>query len=301
MKILFMAFGLLSASMAFAGSPALLDLPRAAQPAPEQLEKEAYRKWVGPLLRVQGKDFTSAFTANIFSWYENEKSRGLPEEVSRDPDRIFVNVERPLRETIELEDGGEIEVGNTVGAEVYSEMNGSPREVLDTMLYRWGKPVGKEEGNTYPPGGPFARRIEYFAPNPNWGTNAFANLTLRRDGGIVKDLADRYIVLVRGNEEEGFDVLMQLVRPAGTTASQQCLAIAIIRPLGNGKSSYKISTRYQGQSYKVLGNVGIGRKQIGFNAGKVRAVQVETMEMLKELRAKGDITDHKTDIEWGGN
>jgi hypothetical protein len=299
MKAFFIAFLWTSAAFA-ATNPALLDLPKSAEPAPAQITQASYQKWARPMLRSSGRDFTSAFTGKIFAWFENEKSRGLPSEVYSDPEKTFVNVERPLRETIELEDGGDIEEGNTVGAEVYSEMPGTVHEVFETMLYRWGKPAGATEGRTYPPGGPFSRRVDYFAPNPVWGPQAYASLSLRRDGGVVKDLADRYMMIVRGNDQEGYDIFMQYIRPAGDTKSEQCFAIAIIRPLANGKTSYKISTRYQGQNYKVLGNVSIGRKQIGFNVGKVRAIQVETLGMLSELQENGKIADHKTDIEWGG-
>lgn len=278
-----------------AGNPALLDLP-AGSPAPAQLTLESFTNWSKPLLKPS---YASAFTPNVFEWYENEKSRGLPQEAISDPGKIYVNVERPLRETIGYEEAGDIEEGNTVGAEVYSEMDGTVAQVLETMLFRWGKPVGAAEGKTYPPGGQFARRIDYFAPNPNWGTGAYASLSLRKDGGIVKDIADRYIMLIRGNEKDGYDVFMSYVRPGGNTLTKQCMAIAIIRPLPNGKTSYKLSTRFQGQSYKVLGNVKIGRAQIGFNIAKVRAIQEETMGMLKELRTTGKIADKKTDIEWG--
>lgn len=285
-----------SASANPAANPALRDVPRSHQPAPTELTFQSYQEWAAPLLRP---DYASAFTGKIFEWYEEEKGRGLPPEVYRDAGRVYVNVERPLRQTIEFEDAGDIEEGNTVGAEVYSEMTGTVNQVLTTMLFRWGKPVGSDDGFTYPPPGQFARRIDYWAPNPGWGPQAYASLSLRRDGGIVNDLADRYIVLLRGDDERGYDVFMQYVRPGGETSTKQVFAIAIIRPLSNGKVSYKISTRYQGQSYKVLGNVSIGRKNIGFNVEKVRAVQVETMNMLKALRETGKIPEKKSDIEFG--
>ncbi|MGZ3712147.1 MAG: hypothetical protein ACXVBE_10330 [Bdellovibrionota bacterium] len=154
----FFAFCALSASVsAFAATnPALLDLP-AAGPAPQVITLDSYMTWAKPMLKP---DYTSAFTANIFSWFENEKSRGLPQETYNDPGKIFINVDRPLQETIALEDGGEIEIGNTVGAEVYMLMDGSVHEVMETILYRWGKPTGAADGQTYTQGGQFARRIQ---------------------------------------------------------------------------------------------------------------------------------------------
>lgn len=83
------------------------------------------------------------------------------------------------------------------------------------------------------------------------------------------------------------------------TSTEKCFAIAMLRPLPSGKVSYKISTRYQGQVYKILGSISIGRSQIGFNVSKVRAVQVESNGLLKELQDTGTIKDRKTDIKYG--
>ncbi|MCO5141707.1 MAG: hypothetical protein M9962_01300 [Oligoflexia bacterium] len=282
-------------------NPALIDMDSApVSPSPAALEEESYMEWIEPIYEWAGGNPYSAFTPLVFEWYREEKDRGLPSEVFEDPGKVFVNVNRPLQQTIELEDAGEIEVGNTVGAEVYAQMDGTVDEALEAMVFRWGKPVGATEGKTYPPGGAFARRVEYFSPISNWGDGAYANLSLRRDGGIVKDLADRYLFLVKGDSQKGYDVVMQYLKSGGKTPTQQCFAIAIIRPEAPGKVSYKISTRFQGQSYKVLGNVSIGRKNIGFNVEKVRAIQVEYMGMLDELKKTGTIQDKPTDIGYDG-
>jgi len=167
------------------------------------------------------------------------------------------------------------------------------------MLFRWGKPPAALGGQTYPPGGQFQKRVDYFAANPEWGPQAFATLTMRRNGGIVQDLFDRYLLLLRGDDAHGYDVIMQYVKPGGQTPTEKCFAIAILRPLPNGHVAYKLSTRFQGQSYKILGSVNIGRQQIGFNIAKVRAIQVESNALLKELQDTGTIKDRKTDIEYG--
>jgi hypothetical protein len=282
-------------------NPALIEMEGLPGPAPAELELDSYLDWAAPILqREDGLDSISAFTPFIFEWYEEEKGRdSLPPEVYSDPGRIHVNVDRPLRQTIELEEFGEIEEGNTVGAEVYAELEGTVDQALEAMLFLWGKPVGKESGLTYPSTAPFGRRVEYFAPLPELGPGAYANLTLRRDGGIIRDLADRYILLVRGDSTSGYTVVMQYVRPALRTTTQRVFAMALLRPLGDGKVSYRISTRYQGQSYKVLGNVSIGRAQIGFNREKIRAVAEEYRARINELRETGTIKDRKTNIEWG--
>jgi len=299
-KNILLALSLIPLAAAGAGkNPALIDVETGvSSPAPAALELGSYLDWATPLLQEGGRDGVSAFTPKIFEWYERERNTGLPAQVYQDPERIYVNVQGPLAETIELEQASEIEEGNTVGAEVYAEQNGTVREALETMLFRWGKPVGKGEGKTVPPAGNFGKRSDYFAPNADWGSSAFASLTLRRDGGIIKPIYDRYIVLLRGDDQVGYDVVMQYLKPAGPTETKQVFAIALIRPLPGGKSSYKISTRFQGQSYKILG-LKMGRSQIGFNEKKVRAIQVESAGLMKELQETGNIHDRKTGIDFG--
>jgi hypothetical protein len=281
-------------------NPALIDMDLPARPAPAVLEYDSYVEWVRPLLVTKGKDSFSAFTPYVFEWYKEESQRStLPADVYNDPGKIFVSFDRPIRQTDELEGAGEIEVGNTVGAEVYAEFEATLDQALDAMLFTWGKPVGKNEGKTFPAPSPFGRRVDYFSPLAQLGAGAYANLTLRRDGGIVKDIADRYVLLVRGDKVNGYTVVMQFIKPALNSPSQQCIAIAILRPLPGGKISYRISTRFQGQNYKMLGNVSIGRSQIGFNRGKVRAIAEEYGKRIKELRETGKISEKPTNIEWG--
>lgn len=279
-------------------NPALVDMQTGkVNPAPAELTLEAYQAWVAPY--VKGSDAMSAFTPKIFEWYQVEKDRALPPEVYKDPQHIYVNVARPLQETDALEKGGDITEGNTVGAEVYAEQTGTLKQALDTMLFRWGKPTGAAEGKTYAPGGNFQKRVDYYAANPEWGPNAFASLSMRRNGGIIADLSDRYIVLVRGDETRGYDVLMQYVKPGGGTSTEKCFAIAMLRALPGGKVAYKISTRYQGQNYSILGSIAIGRAKVGFNPANARNLQIESNGMLKELQDTGTIKDRKSDIEFG--
>lgn len=275
-----------------AANPALDDMQRGTKYfAPATIERASYINWVTPILEPQNSK--SAFTDYAFDWFETEKDRPLPSQVYQDRDKIFVRVDRPLQETNDLESRGEIEEGTTVGAEVYAEMDGAPSEVLTAMLFRWGKPAKAEEGTTAPSPSPFSSRVEYFAANPEWGPGAYVNLSRRIDGGIIKDLHDRYLVLIRGNAQKGYDIVMQFVKAAGKTPSTQSLGLAMIRPLGDGKkSSFKITTRYQGQSYKVFGNISIGRSRVGFNIVNARNVQLDFARALRELKDTGDIRNN---------
>ena len=257
--------------------------------APEALNAESYMSWI-ELVRKELKlaDFASAFTYGMFDWFENEKERDLPLEVSKDEEKIYVDVERAKKETTDLEDVGEIESSTTIGADVYAEMDGTIDEVMNVMLYRWGKPVNAQEGETHPDPSPFSLRAEYFAPNAEWGPNAFANISSRKNGGLLNDLDDRYIVLIYGNQTRGYDFVMQYFAPAGKTATKKSIAMGTMRPLKNGKTAFKISTRYQGQNYGVIP---FGRSLFGFNVGKVRGVQVDFSRMLAEYKKLGRIVE----------
>lgn len=209
MKNLFLSLLFLSAPAFAEQNPALIDMKTGtSRPAPADFQLASYQAWVTPLLKAT--DAWSAFTPKVFEWYQQEKDRPLPAEVYKDPQRILVNVTRPLQETDDFEKSGDITEGNTVGAEVYAEQTGTIQEALNTMLFRWGKPTNAAEGKTYPPGGNFQKRVDYFAANPDWGPNAFATLTMRRNGGLLQNLFDRYILLIRGDDTKGYDVLMQL-------------------------------------------------------------------------------------------
>ncbi len=264
-------------------------------PAPEALNVDSYLDWLDAVSKVQGwQDIASAFTDKLFTWYENEKNRGLPSEVYPNSDLIYVNVERPKQETVELEEQGDIESETTIGAEVYAEMDGSIDQVLDVMLYRWGKPIGKTDGETHPNGGMFSYRAEYFSPNQEWGPHGYANVSNRTNGGLLKDMDDRYLVLIYGDNIRGYDILMQYLAPHGKTATKKSLGIATMRPLPNGKTAFKITTRYQGQSYNIP--LIDGRSVFGFNESKVRAVQKEFSDMLKDYRSGGKFKQTSSDL-----
>lgn len=292
-----LCFSLVLSSTAFAGAgnPALNGVINVGtRLAPDQLSLEAYNRWVEPIAKPRGEDYTSAFAPKIFAWFERQKNAPLPNAVSADPDKIYVDVETAKAQTIALEDNGDIDPYTTAGADVYAMVNGSVDQALEAQLNVWGKPVGKTEGKTNPSPMPFSRRADWFAPNPLWGAGAYVNLEMRRDGGIIKNISDRYLLLVRGDSQKGYDVLMQFIGQAGESSTTNVLAIAIIRPLPNGKASFKISSRYQGQSYRILGD--IGRNTIGFSQSKVRQMQLNYVNSVNELRATGRIKDHDSDL-----
>lgn len=296
MKSLFalFAFTLGSAALA-AGNPALDGLINVGtRPAPAELTLDAYGRWVQPIAQPNGKDYTSAFAPSIFAWYEKQKDAPLPAQVMQDPDKIFVDVDTAKAQALALEQSGDIETYTAAGADVYAIADGNVDQAVEAQLNCWGKPVGQLEGKTKPAPSPFNKRANWFAPNPLWGAGAYASLEVRKDGGIIWDLSDRYVVLVRGDSQRGYDILMQYIGPADKSPTTNVLAIAMIRPLPNGKSSFRISSRYQGQSYRFLGE--IGRNTIGFSQSKVRAIQKSYLDTVAELRTTGKIQDHVNDL-----
>ncbi|NUM87700.1 MAG: hypothetical protein HUU37_00710 [Bdellovibrionales bacterium] len=278
-------------------NPALTAMrPAKALPAPEAVEAASFTAWLGQYSAAIGADeAVSAFTESVFAWYENEKGRDLPAQAYHNRDHIHVDVNTAKAKTLELERAGDIEELTTVGADIYAEMDGAPEQVLETMLFRWGKPVSMKEGKTYPAPSPFGKRVEYYAPMAELGPNAFVNMTMRHNGGIVQNLEDRYLMLIYPASQGGWDLVMQYVRPAGKTATTRSLAIAMIRPGKGGKTAFKMAMRYQGQNYGALGGL-IGRSQFGFNEGKVRDGQLGFHKMLQQLREKGAIEEFPSGI-----
>lgn len=260
--------------------------------APAELSKEAYLRWAEPLLKAQGTDRTSPFSEKIFAWYEANKNTGLPSQVGADPQKIYADVATAKAETLALEQAGEMEENVGAGANVYAEIQGTPEQALEATLYLWGKPVGQAGGKTKPAAQPsHSIRADWLEPNPKWGPGAFANLEVRKEGGIVKPLSDHYVILVRGDAVKGYTVLMQFVAPQGQTETTHVLAIAIIKAIGKDKVMHKISSRYMGQKYPS-----ILRDTIAFNTSKVRQIEKRFVDYVTELRTTGKIADQVNDL-----
>jgi hypothetical protein len=290
------AFTLFLSHGAYAANPALEGIPDVGtRLAPAELTKEAYLRWAEPILTAGSIDRTSPFTDHIFAWFEAEKNKPLPPEVATDPQKIHVEVASAKAYAIQLENEGLIEKDVAAGGNVYAEIPGTVDQVLEATLALWGKPVGKTEGKTKPDATPtHSKRVNYFAPNPKWGPGASVSLETRRKGGVVEDINDRYLLLVRGDSSKGYDVLMQFIAPADDqTKTSFVLAIAQIRPLPGGKVSHKLASRYMGQSYSPMPG---GRDVIGFSRSKIRTIERIFVETVAELRATGKIKDKENDL-----
>src|SRR5205807_1237391 len=106
-----------------------------------------------------------------FAWLESQKNRPLPSNVNSDPDKLFVTVDRPLAAAIKVEGDGDAEEGSTYGLETYGIINAPIATVLETILYRWGKPVGQASGVTHPNDTVFGFREEKLTQE--WGPGSY--------------------------------------------------------------------------------------------------------------------------------
>jgi hypothetical protein len=253
--------------------------------APAELDRRAYRQW----LRTIGSTI-SPFHEQMFHWLDEEQSRPLPREVNADPDRLYISVDRPIAETDELERAGEIERGVTYGLESYAIVPASVDHVLETILFRWGKPVGEAEGTTYPPDSLFGFRQETLTKH--WGENSYRTVTVRTNGGIAKDQNDIFSLLVREDGRGGYLVAGNFFGPNGKTTTTSFLTIMMLRPLPGGETELRMSGRHLGQSYNTFG-IEIGRRQFGFNPSKIREGQMEFLSQVAELKKTGRITERR--------
>ncbi len=245
------------------------------------IDRDALAKWVDQIHAVQ-----SPFQDYVFDWSDAEKGRDLPSEVNSDPDKTFVSVEKPLQETIALENQGDVEKGVTYGLEIYSKINATIEQVMETVLFRWGKPIGKTSGATYPFDSVFGYRVE--ALSQLWGESSYLNKSIKTHGGIAKDIQDELYFLVRPANSGGYDLAAGFVKAAGTTTTKTYFMLSQIRPLADGTVSYKISGRQMGQSYTQLG-LEFGRKNFGFNRDRIHNGQKEVLGMIEEYKRTGKI------------
>lgn len=253
---------------------------------PEALSASSFAAWAGSLGAA-----SSPYFENIFAWYEQEKDRALPAIVTAQPDATLVVTDGPMQECIRKEEAGEVEEGITYGSELYSKINAPIETVLETILYRWGKPVGQKQGTTYPMDTVYSYRQEKL--EERYGAGAYYSVEAKKGGGFAKEVNDEYMLLVRGDAVRGYDLVGQFVRPAGATTTKSAIMVMMIRPRPDGGTDFKGNAWLTGQSYAFLGNVGVGRRNFGFSAERVRGGQRDFLRMVAELKSTGTIRDRR--------
>lgn len=272
---------MIACSLILAGAARAED---AAQ-APAEITREAYGAWLEEIGSV-----TSPYQEKLFDWLDEQNSRTLPREVMSDPDHLFVTVDRPLQETIEAEEMGDVEKGVTYGLETYGILDAPVDTVLETILFRWGKPVGAASGVTYPVDSVFSFREEKL--ETFWGDRSYRCETTMRGGGVAKDQNDTASLLVRGDAQTGYMLVGNFFGPNGSSPTTSSMSIMLLKPLEDGRTEYRVSGRYTGQSYSFFG-IEFGRRNYGFNVSRIRAGQKDFYGQVQELKATGKITERR--------
>lgn len=252
---------------------------------PEGIDRASHAAWVQAI----GAS-VSAYDSFMFAWYQEQLTRPLPSQVNADPDKLFVTVERPLAQAVEKESNGEVDEGTSYGLETFGLINAPLPIVLETILFRWGKPVGVNEGVTYPYDTVYGYRQERLSPQ--WGPTSYYTVTTKRNGGIAKDMNDAFSFLVRGNDKAGYVLVGDFIEPTGPTATTSSISMIIIRPTSDGRTDYRVVGMQTGQSYSFVG-IEQGRKNFGFNARKIRDGQKDFLSQVYSLRDTGKIPERK--------
>jgi len=265
--------------VAFAGGPT----------PPATLEKASHNAWLTQI----GASSLSPYADFTFSWYEAQKTRALPPQVAADPEKLFVSVTAPLAEAVKMEKSGEVSPGTSYGLETYAIIDAPVATVMETILFRWGKPVGATGGITFPYDTVFGFREE--RATPEWGATAYKTFTFKRNGGIAQDMNDVFAMVVRGDATQGYTLVGSLLEPYGngtTTTSTTYITVIVIRPTADGKTDYRVGGMLTGQDYSFFG-VENGRKNFGFNSTKIREGQKEFIKQVKALKDTGKIPERR--------
>jgi hypothetical protein len=262
-------------------------LPLAAAMAgptpPAQIERASYPAWLSAISAP-----ASPYFNYVFSWYEHQKGLGLPPQVAADPDKLFVTVDRPLAEAVRAENGGEVDEGTSYGLETYGVIDAPVATVLEALLFRWGKPVGKPNGITHPNDIVFGFREEKLTQD--WGPTSYKNHAIERNGGVAQDRDDVLSLLVRGDANIGYTLIGSFLAPGGSTSTTSFLTIILLRSTADGKTDYRVAGLQNGQNYSFFG-VDTGRRNFGFNASRIREAQKDFLSQVRTLRDTGKIPE----------
>lgn len=264
----------LAASSAWAATP------------PAEINRETHSRWISEINAP-----TSPYENYIYNWLEAQRTKPLPAAVQTDPDKLAVIVDDVLAEAVRVEANGDAEEGTSFGLESYGLVDAPVDMVLETILFRWGKPVGAQSGTTYPFDIVYGYREERL--NPEWGPGSYRTVTTKKKGGFALPMNDVFSLLVRGNPTDGYVLAGDFIEPSGETTTTTSVTIIYIRPTADGKTDYRVSGLQTGQSYAHLGPIDKGRRNFGFNAKKIRDGQKDFLSQVASLKNTGKIPERK--------
>lgn len=250
---------------------------------PATIERSSYAAWLTAINAP-----ATPYFDYMFHWYEAQQGKALPQQVGADPEKLFVTVDAPLAEAVRVETSGDVEEGTTYGLETYGIVDAPIATVLETILFRWGKPVGEPSGVTHPNDTVFGFREEKLTLE--WGNQSFKTYTKKHNGGVANDLDDTFSLLLRGDAQNGYVLIGSFLGPNGDTTTTSFITIMIIKPTADGKTDYRVAGMQTGQNYSFFG-VDLGRRNFGFNVARIRDGQKDFLSQVKALRDTGKIPE----------
>jgi hypothetical protein len=225
---------------------------------------------------------------------------------------IYIDVETALNNMLDIEEqNSDLPKKSTVGFDGYSIIDASVESVFSAFMFRNGLPARAGELNlpntaTFPVDDLFSYRRETSqVTTAIWGANSYFNKSLKQrplgrlGASFIEPLSDSYVVLVRGNAREGYDILFQFLGKSCfpdegqniaqcRTPTKSNFSILILRPVGEKKTSFRMSGRYMGQSYKIIDDTAglvsqTGTSTIGFSREKFLKGQFEFNQVAKRM------------------
>ncbi|MGZ3652966.1 MAG: hypothetical protein ACXVB9_01595 [Bdellovibrionota bacterium] len=257
---------------------------------PDQITRAGYLGWLRAI-----NSAVSPYADYLFDWYELQLKSALPSQVKTDPDKLYVNVDHALADTITTEQSGDVEEGTTIGFEAYGLVDVPIETALETKLFNWGKPIGQKTGDTYPYDTVFSSIHNVLTDK--WGTGNYFSSTTQTGGGIVQDLHDDYTVLVRGNKTDGYTLFISFFGPNADSATVGHFSIVMLKPTSDGKTEFRQFVMQNGQSYKVFG-LEFGRKNFGFNVSRDRQGEKQLVTTMLELKNTGTIKENRPGFDY---
>lgn len=179
--------------------------------------------------------------------------------------------------------------------------------------------AGVSQATEYPRDSLFVYRREVATDRSEiWGPNTWLNESLKFEstrGSFVFDYNDAYAIVLRGNNEEGVDILFQFIgancptdategEGKGAPSVDDCFTpthanttIATVRPLGENRSLLKMNSRFVGQNYGDLKNK---YTAVGFNWQDFFRGWAEFAQEAKEIHKTGTIKDRRDTFYYDG-
>ncbi len=217
-------------------------------------------------------------------------------KIEKNRNKIYVDVNRALAETLSKEKDGDLEKYRTIAFDIYAIVPTSIDSILKAYLYLHGLPTagfnGSNTAETYPPDSLFDHRKETMENRSAfWGEGSYLNHSTKKDANqfFVEDINATYAILKRGNKNDGYDLIIQFLglscTPSNQSSIKECTTtvkshstVLMVRPIDENHTAYKITSRFVGQEQSIL-----LRRTVGFNKEKFYSGTMNIIKKAKEI------------------